>query len=414
MRIFVYFFLLCLIPLVSSTTIDDVFNAASYSSDNANIGGVLPTTIYSPLYGDSAPRNAESEILVQAPISYIITNFRVSSNVANCGTLTGTETFVVIFRKNQVDTSLTGSCAAGASAGSSTLDTDIVSVSAGDRLSISISVTGTILQRQVRLGVTATGIVSTTFSDNIGDPLKVSCTPNQAFPGTTIRCLIAESLMDGTGRTGNAANTNIDIRDASNSVVVSNGHPTEWQHGIYYYDFTPSTSGFFSVGVETIDIATGNSIPGIYTFYVQEGWSTLDDINDVRDDIDLLYNNNTNYHNHINTHLHSINMTVMGDLMVNNTEVLNAIGEHRDRSFEFNMDVTLLLFAIAFFVVMAETRSDALYWFLATILSIYLLINRDGTVIPVGVYVGWIFVCLYQTVSLLMTKRAQNLSNTEE
>jgi hypothetical protein len=76
--------------------------------------------------------------------------------------------------------------------------------------------------------------------------------------------------------------------------------------------------------------------------------------------------------------------------------------------------IMILLSAIAFFVIMAEARNDALYWFIATILSVYLLINSHNTLIPVGVYVGWIFITLYQAVSLLMTKRAQNLSNTVE
>jgi hypothetical protein len=292
-----------------------------------------------------------------------------------------------------------------------------------------------------------------------GDPIKVSCTPTLAFVGVTVRCLIAETLVDGSGRTGNAANTNIDVRNAANSVVVSNAQPTEWQHGIYLYDFTPATSGQFSVAVQTLDVTTGNSIPGIYAFYVLDAWSTLTDVNNARDNVNTnvdaaetsinanvdaadtainanvdsaetsintnvdavdtsiatLSGNNTNYHSHINDHLHNINMTVEGNVSVNNTEVLNAINQHRERSFEFQMDELLLLVAIAFFVIMGEAKKDALYWFFATILSIYLLINRsDESIIPLPIYVGWIFITLYQAVSLLMTKRAQNLSSTEE
>ncbi len=205
-----------------------------------------------------------------------------------------------------------------------------------------------------------------------GDPIKVSCTPTLAFVGQEVRCLIAETLLDGTGRLANAAGTNIDIRAPDETIVISNANPVEWQHGIYIYDFTPANGeGYYSIAVETIDAETMDSIPGIYALYVQSG------------------------------------IPISGNATINNTEVLNALDEHRERSFEFQMDSFLLLLAIAFFVVMAESKSDALYWFLATILSIYLLINRtDDSVIPIPIYVGWIFITLYQAVSLLMNARA--------
>lgn len=213
-----------------------------------------------------------------------------------------------------------------------------------------------------------------------GDPIKVSCTPVLAFVGQEVRCLIAETLLDGTGRTGNAAGTNIDIRAPDESIIVSDANPIEWQHGIYIYDFTPTDGeGYYSFAVETIDVDTMDPIPGIYALYVQSG------------------------------------LPISGNVSLNNTAVLNAINEHRERSFEFNMNEFLLLAAIAFFVFMGETRKDALYWFFTMILSIYLLINRSpDSIIPLPIYLGWIFITLYQAVSLLMTKRAQNLSNTEE
>ncbi len=241
-----------------------------------------------------------------------------------------------------------------------------------------------------------------------GDPIKVSCAPLNVHTGQTVRCLVAETLLDGTGRLANAAGTNIDIRHPDNTLLVSNVNPTEWQHGIYYYDFVPTQSGFYSVAVETTDVDTGNPIPGIFALYVQERYTTPTDLVALGDHFDeriddIIMGNVTVY-------------DAFGNLIYNDTQLLlNQTIEHRERSFEFNMEVTLILFAIAFFVVMAESRNDALYWFIATILSIYLLINRaDDALIPIGVYVGWIFVCLYQSVSLLMTKRAQNLSNTEE
>lgn len=75
----------------------------------------------------------------------------------------------------------------------------------------------------------------------------------------------------------------------------------------------------------------------------------------------------------------------------------------------------MLLIAIAFFAIAAEVRGDALYWFIDIILSLYLLINRpDGSIIPRAVFLGWIFVAIYQVFALLMNKRGNNLSGPDD
>lgn len=71
----------------------------------------------------------------------------------------------------------------------------------------------------------------------------------------------------------------------------------------------------------------------------------------------------------------------------------------------------LLIIAITFFTVIAEWQGDVLYWFINLILSIYLFINRpEDSVIPMQVFSGWIFIVCYQVISLLMNRKAKNLS----
>ncbi len=72
----------------------------------------------------------------------------------------------------------------------------------------------------------------------------------------------------------------------------------------------------------------------------------------------------------------------------------------------------LLLFAIAFLVLIAEWKRDALYWFICTAASIILLVIRPtDSSVPIAVFVGWIFITLYQIASLVMNRNehARNL-----
>lgn len=192
-----------------------------------------------------------------------------------------------------------------------------------------------------------------------GDPLKVFC--NYFFLNDSILCSISESYLDGTARTGNALGTDVYLYDPTGALVVNGDQPTEVQFGGYRYEYSNATEGNWFVLIRTLN-ETGISIGTSNVFTIDK-----------------------------------------------------SLSNHREGSFEFNMNEFLLLGAIAFFVIMGETRKDALYWFFTVILSIYLMLNRSpDSIIPLPMYLGWIFITLYQAVSLLMTKRAQNLSNTEE
>lgn len=66
----------------------------------------------------------------------------------------------------------------------------------------------------------------------------------------------------------------------------------------------------------------------------------------------------------------------------------------------------LLLVAVAFFALVAEARSDLLYWIMCLILSIILLVVRpSGSIIPIEFFIGWIFIVLYQAYVTLKNNR---------
>lgn len=74
----------------------------------------------------------------------------------------------------------------------------------------------------------------------------------------------------------------------------------------------------------------------------------------------------------------------------------------------------LMIGAIVFFALIAEWKSDVLYWFMCFIISLYILFNRpDSSIIPIPIFIGWIFVVLYQMASLVMNSRAKNLGGDE-
>jgi hypothetical protein len=119
------------------------------------VGGA---TVFSALFGDSAARTTETDVIAGAPFAYNVTNLRITSGPANCGNLANAgETFTIVLRKNGAATALTGTCVFGAAAGSFTLDTDIVSILPGDDLSFSIALTGTVLTRSARMSFTMDG-----------------------------------------------------------------------------------------------------------------------------------------------------------------------------------------------------------------------------------------------------------------
>lgn len=128
------------------------------------IGG---TTQFLAMFGDSAARNTETDQTAQATFHYNVTNLRVAAGAANCGNLLVGETITITFRLNAANTALTGTCAGGAAANSFTLDTDIVAIAPGDRLTYSVALTGTVLTRSPRLGITLEGFKQIPVTTNV-------------------------------------------------------------------------------------------------------------------------------------------------------------------------------------------------------------------------------------------------------
>lgn len=180
--------LLFLVPAVSANTADipaltgtgttvERFVAGWATSDGATVPA--GNTQYFAMFGDSAPRNTESDIAAQATFHYNITNFRVASNVAACGGLTGAQTFTFAVRLNGADTALTGTCTSASAANSFTLATDIVAVAPGDRLTIRVTQVGAILGVTLRAGLTLEGfktipvnIMTTPVPDMVNEMLE--------------------------------------------------------------------------------------------------------------------------------------------------------------------------------------------------------------------------------------------------
>lgn len=159
------------VPIASANTADipslsgsgtERFIAGWWTSDGATVPAA--TTQYAPIFGDGAPRTTETDILAHATFYYNVTNFRVVSNTAACGTLGAGERFTFILRKNQAATTLSGSCTSESAANSFTLDTDIVAIAPGDRLSISVMSDATLLGRSLRAGVSLEGYKTITVT----------------------------------------------------------------------------------------------------------------------------------------------------------------------------------------------------------------------------------------------------------
>jgi hypothetical protein len=93
-------------------------------------------------------------------------------------------------------------------------------------------------------------------SNAAGDPLRITCSPGLAYAGDSVLCAISESNSDGSGRTGNAAGTLIDLYNPSNTQIVTGGATTEVANGIYRYTVTVSGSpalGSYLAVVRTTD-----------------------------------------------------------------------------------------------------------------------------------------------------------------
>lgn len=147
------------------------FNAIWLTNDGASLS-VGSTQFYSA-YGDSAPLPAEVDQTAQAPFAYNITNFRVAAASANCGGLGAGQSLTYIVRRNAANTVLQGNCTNGAAQNSFTVDTDILQVNAGDRITVSVTLTGGITAVGPRVGITAEGYRNVTTQSLEGTTLAV-------------------------------------------------------------------------------------------------------------------------------------------------------------------------------------------------------------------------------------------------
>lgn len=137
------------------------FAAAWTSLDGQTSVGGAP--VFSAIFGDSAARTTETDVIAGATFRYNVTNLRVTSGPANCGNLGAGETLTITLRRNLANSILSATCAGGAAAGSFTLDTDVIEIMPGDDLSFAISLAGTTLLRSPRLGITMEGYSNVTI-----------------------------------------------------------------------------------------------------------------------------------------------------------------------------------------------------------------------------------------------------------
>lgn len=96
---------------------------------------------------------------------------------------------------------------------------------------------------------------------HVGDPLKVFC--EYYALNESVLCTISESYLDGTARTGNAANTDVYLYAPDHSLVVNGDQPIEVAFGTYYYEYSNATEGTWLALIRTmnetgVDIGTSN------------------------------------------------------------------------------------------------------------------------------------------------------------
>lgn len=96
---------------------------------------------------------------------------------------------------------------------------------------------------------------------HVGDPLKVFC--EYYALNESVLCTISESYLDGTARTGNAADTDVYLYAPDHSLVVNGDQPTEVAFGSYYYEYANATEGTWLALIRTmnetgVDIGTSN------------------------------------------------------------------------------------------------------------------------------------------------------------
>lgn len=123
------------------------------------------------------------------------------------------------------------------------------------------------------VGVEGGGGVTLNLTNSMADPLKVYSSPVIANPGEQVLITISASYLNGTARTGAAAQIFVKLYDPNNNLQVNNANPTEVGFGTYTYLYNiSSTSTLF--GGWNILINTTNATEPIgtsNTFYLESG-----------------------------------------------------------------------------------------------------------------------------------------------
>lgn len=89
--------------------------------------------------------------------------------------------------------------------------------------------------QQFTVGVEGGG--SVTVYDAKTDPLKLEAAPGIAHPGRNMTFVVSASYLDGTARTGAAADIYIILRDPSGDEIVLDDNPDEIDYGVYEFRF---------------------------------------------------------------------------------------------------------------------------------------------------------------------------------
>lgn len=111
---------------------------------------------FSPLFGDSSPRIDQDESFAVATFNYTVTNLTVIPQEDNCGLAVAGPFYTFTLRINGVDTILSLRCTDSDNQYETIIDNDTVSVTAGDRLNIAISLSG-VVTSNLRAGLSLEG-----------------------------------------------------------------------------------------------------------------------------------------------------------------------------------------------------------------------------------------------------------------
>jgi hypothetical protein len=107
-----------------------------------------------------------------------------------------------------------------------------------------------------------------------GDPLKLTISPARAHVGEVVVFALAESYLNGTTRTGNAAQSWLRVYDPAGAIILPDTHPIEVGYGGYRLNYTPTQQGVLYVLARTRDPETGLDVATTNVFQVAASLAT--------------------------------------------------------------------------------------------------------------------------------------------